>query len=131
MTRPVNVFDPNYFTLLTIWDAQQRAGADNALALANWPGIAKNWQLKAQQDVAIGKLPDPPPAPPLATMVADDGTVSHVKFEGLSTPVLPVAVLTPNTGGLRPPGGAVAPDRTDQMILMLHAIAAKLGIPGA
>lgn len=134
ITRPTNVFDPNYYHLLTIWDAQQRASADDALARANWPGVANNWIAKAQQDLAIGKVPDPPPQPPLRTVVSDDGVVSHVPYLDLSAPVLPNPVITANTGGFTfggAAGSAVAPDRTDQIILMLHAIAQKLGIAGA
>lgn len=134
ISRPTNVFDPNYYHLLTIWDAQQRAAADSALARANWAGVASNWVLKAQQDVANGKLPDTPPAPPMMTVVADDGTVSHVAFPDLHAPVLPDVKITASTGGFTfggAAGSAVAPDRTDQIILMLHAIAQKLNIEGA
>ncbi len=133
ISRPVNVFDPNYYRLLTIWDGQQRAEADNALARANWPGVANNWIVRAQQDLAIGKVPEVPPSPPMKTVVADDGIVSHVAFPDLSVPTLPVTKITPSTGGFTfggAPGSAVAPDRTDQIILMLRAIAAKLGIAG-
>lgn len=133
--RPVNVFDPNYYHLLTIWDAQQRAEADNKLARANWPGVANNWIAKAQQDVALGRKPDPPPLPPKMVVVSDDGVMSRVDFVDLHVPELPTpAVLIPSTHGFTfggAPGAAVAPDRTDQILLMLRAIAAKLGIAGA
>ncbi len=134
IARPTNVFDPDYYRLLTIWDGQQRAAADNALVRLNWPGIVKNWIAKAQQDLAAGKTADPPPAMPLMVVVADDGTNSRVPFLDLMPAVLPVVAVTPSTGGFifgGAPGSAVAPDRTDQILAMLRAIAAKLGIAGA
>ncbi len=133
MNRPTNVFLPEYYQLLTIWDAQQRAAADNLMAQTNWPGITDNWVRNAQQEIAYGRVPPPAPQPPLMTVVSDAGVVSHVSFRDLSAPVLPNPAITPSTGGFTfggAPGSAVAPDRTDQIILMLRAIAAKLGIGG-
>lgn len=132
--RPTNVFDPDYYRLLTIWDAQTAAVTTNRLARENWPGIADNWVRKAIQDRAVGKLIDAPPVPPMMTLVSDEGVVSHVAFADLVVPTLPTISSTPNTGGFffgGAPGAAVAADRTDQILAMLRAIASKLGITGA
>lgn len=134
INRPTNVFDTNYYAQLQIWDAQDRAAKDNAKVRLDWPLISDNWVRKALGNKAAG-LPKPDlPVLPLMVVVADDGVVSRVPFPDLFLPELPPVSTFPGTGGFAfggVVGGPVAPDRTDQILAMLRAIAQKLGVAGA
>lgn len=131
ISRPINVFDPDFDRLMKIFVAQQQAVIDNQHAHDNFVLIASNWTIAANHNPnSVG----PAPVPPKMIVVADsDGSIGHADFPDL---VIPSITSQPSTdahgfgfGGVA--GGPVAPDRTDQIISMLRAIAQKVGVTGA
>lgn len=105
---------PDYMDRLAVYDAQQDAARTNLAAHDMFRDhIVPNWIAKNVQNRNIGLAIEPPPAPPLETVVADDGAVTHRQFADLQSPTLPPNVDT-NLHGF-PVATDIPADRIDNM----------------
>lgn len=121
ITRPTNVFDPNFDAELKIFVAQGKAIADNAAAHENFLKLSSQW---LDNYTALGKPTGPPPTPPLMTVVSDTGEVTHPPFPDLVTPT-PPTFNAPSSGSIVSTSN-IPMDRTDKMILMMGVLNSKL-----
>lgn len=100
---------------LEIYDNQQEALRSNkALHDAYRDNIVPNWLAKNLQNRNIGLAIEVPPTPPLETVVADDGSVTHRPFADLQIPSLPANVDTGTHGQIAATDN-LPPDRIDKM----------------
>ncbi len=132
LSRPTNVFSPDFSAQLTLWSNQQKQDAVNRKIHDEWLVQAANWILQNEQNRNLNLPIAPAPTLPLMTIYEDDGTVSHPPFPDLRTPILP-PVTPAGSGSIKsdnPP-----PDRTDALLLLaqmlltdVEAIKKKLGV---
>lgn len=124
IARPVDVMDPNYLTLLNLFNSQQKQAAANLKTHDEFLQLADNWKRLAQKQLDYG-LPVPlPPVPPAMTVIHDDGSISHPPFADLRTPSLDPVTSPPVSMFGAPP----ALDRTDVLLAQMQIINSKMDL---
>ena len=122
-----NVFDPDWVNQQRIASLRKQADDQNSLHLQQYNGAAADWVTNNLRNRDLGLPITAVPTPPAKIVVDDSGNDSRIDWPGLQPPILPPPVLNTGTGGIRATAG-LPPDRIDQILAMLRAIGAKLGL---